>query len=137
MYHTADAGHRAGEHGGGGFPWLVAIAMQEMITPQVSIFSRQQFPSLDTATTMANQRIGLAYGLGFGLFTTPYGKGFFKEGHDDGWEHFALCLPGKHRAMVIMTNSSNGESIFKELFEELAGVTIPWEWENYVPYGGK
>ena len=33
-----------------------------------------------------------------------------------------------------MTNSSNGESIFKELVEKLAGVTIPWKWEGYSPY---
>jgi hypothetical protein len=33
-----------------------------------------------------------------------------------------------------MTNSSNGERIFKELFEGLSGVTIPWEWEQYTPY---
>ncbi len=33
-----------------------------------------------------------------------------------------------------MTNSSNGESIFKELVEKISGVTIPWEWEGYAPY---
>lgn len=113
---------------------LSAGVMQQMLTPQISISSSRQFPSLNTTTTTANQAIHLFYGLGFGLFTTPYGQAFFKEGHDDGWGHFALCLPGRKQAVLIITNSSNGESIFKELFEELAGVTIPWEWENYVPY---
>jgi hypothetical protein len=59
-----------------------------MLSPQISIFSRYQFPSLDTATTTANQQIGLCYGLGWGLFTSSEGKAFFKEGHDDGWGHF-------------------------------------------------
>jgi hypothetical protein len=59
---------------------------------------------------------------------------FFKEGHDDGWEHLALCMPEAHEAVVVMTNSSNGERIFKELFEKIAGVEIPWEWERYIPY---
>ena len=45
-----------------------------------------------------------------------------------------IALPGKKFALIIMTNSSNGESIFKELVEKIAGVTIPWEWEGYTPY---
>ena len=57
--------------------------------------------------------------------------------HDDGWEHLGMGVPGKHMAYIVITNSSNGESIFKELFEKLAGVTIPWQWENYIPYNQK
>lgn len=34
-----------------------------------------------------------------------------------------------------MTNSDNGESIFKELLEIGVGDTFtPTEWENYIPY---
>ena len=37
--------------------------------------------------------------------------------------------------MVIMTNSSNGEGIFKELLETLMRNTFtPIEWEGYTPY---
>ena len=43
-------------------------------------------------------------------------------------------FPGKKFAVIIMTNSANGESIFKELVEKITGVTIPWEWEGYTPY---
>ncbi|TDW99104.1 serine hydrolase domain-containing protein [Dinghuibacter silviterrae] len=111
-----------------------AKAKNEMLSPQIAIVSRRQFPSLDTATTMANLGIHLSYGLGWGLFTSPYGRAFFKEGHDDGWEHYALCFPDQGKAVIVMTNSSNGESIFKELFHDLTGVTIPWEWEGYTPY---
>lgn len=36
-----------------------------------------------------------------------------------------------------MSNSSNGESIFKELIDTIAGITgIPWVWEGYTPYRG-
>ena len=113
---------------------LSAKTKQEKLAQQINIYSKHQFPSLDTKTTTANQRISLGYGLGWGLFMTPFGKAFFKEGHDDGWEHFALCVPDRNAAIVVMTNSSNGERIFKELFEGLSGVTIPWEWEQYTPY---
>ncbi len=37
-----------------------------------------------------------------------------------------------------MTNSDNGESIFKELLEvALADIYTPWEWQNYIPYNLK
>lgn len=33
-----------------------------------------------------------------------------------------------------MTNSANGESIFKELLEvSIAGSWMPWYWELYIP----
>jgi CubicO group peptidase (beta-lactamase class C family) len=107
---------------------------QEMLSPQTGIYTKQQFPSLDNDTTSDNKAIQLSYGLGWGLFTSPYGKAFFKEGHDDGWEHYMISFPDKKSSFIIMTNSSNGESIFKELVEKLTGVTIPWKWEGYTPY---
>lgn len=34
-----------------------------------------------------------------------------------------------------MTNSDNGESIFKDLLEKVIGDTVtPWQWEEYIPY---
>jgi hypothetical protein len=35
---------------------------------------------------------------------------------------------------VLMANSDFGESIYKELVEQLSGVVIPWYWEGYTPY---
>jgi CubicO group peptidase (beta-lactamase class C family) len=113
---------------------LSAKAWKEMTSMQIAIHSARQFPSLDTATTTDNDKIALGYGLGWGLCTGNKGRMFFKEGHDDGWEHFGLCMPEAHEAVVVMTNSSNGERIFKEIFEKLGGVEIPWKWEQYTPY---
>jgi len=37
-----------------------------------------------------------------------------------------------------MTNSDNGESIFKALLElTIADTVTPWQWENYLPYNYK
>jgi hypothetical protein len=37
--------------------------------------------------------------------------------------------------MLVMTNSSNGEGIFKPLAEELLGETgFPFDWDGYTPY---
>lgn len=106
----------------------------EMLSPQIAILcSQQAFPD-DTTHAANNRKIGLSYGLGWGLFNTTSGKAFFKEGHLDGWVHYAIGFPQQKAALVIMSNSSNGESIFKELVEKLAGVAIPWYWEMYTPY---
>jgi CubicO group peptidase (beta-lactamase class C family) len=108
---------------------------KEMLTPQIQIYSKYQFPSLSTETTGENRAIQLAYGLGWGLFRSPFGKAFFKEGHDDGWENHSVCFPDKKIAIILMANSSNGDSIFKELLETLIkDKYTPWKWEGYIPY---
>jgi CubicO group peptidase (beta-lactamase class C family) len=110
-------------------------AKDEMFRQHVKINSVKQFPSLRADTTEENKKIQLSYGLGWGLLVSPHGKAFFKEGHDDGWEHYNIHFPDKKTGIIIMTNSSNGEGIFKELLERLVGDTFtPWQWENYIPY---
>lgn len=114
---------------------LTSKTKNEITTLQIPInCSAFVFPPIDSDTLIDYKKTQLAYGLGWGLFNTPYGKAFFKEGHLDGWEHYTISFPDKKIGYIIMTNSSNGESIFKELIENLAGVTIPWKWEGYIPY---
>jgi CubicO group peptidase (beta-lactamase class C family) len=107
-----------------------------MLSPQVQILSKHQFPTLDWQTTEENKAIRLSYGLGWGLFFTPYGRAFFKEGHfDQGFRHYAVMFDQQKKGLVILTNSSNGEGMFKELIETLLGNTFtPIEWEGYTPY---
>lgn len=106
-----------------------------MTSTQVRIRSRSQFGPLARVDSTDNDEIQLGYGLGIGVFKTPYGRAFFKEGHDDGWGHYSICYPDKKIAIVIMTNNDNGESIFKELLAYAIGDTFtPWRWENYIPY---
>jgi CubicO group peptidase (beta-lactamase class C family) len=108
----------------------------EMLS-QIAINSKKQIFSLNTAdTTRDNDAIQLSYGLGCGLFKTPYGRAFFKEGHGVGWVHYMIADPEKKTALIIMSNSASGESIFTELVQKLTGVTIPSYWENYFPYRG-
>lgn len=119
---------------------LDAKMSAEMLRPQIAIRSAHQFPSLATETTAANDPIHLSYGLGWGLYSSAYGRAFFKEGHDEGWRHLALCFEGsgaknKGAGILIMTNSSNGEGIFKPLLDALLGPTqFPFKWEQYTPY---
>lgn len=106
-----------------------------MLTPQIRIVSKQEFPTLREDTTEENNPIHLSYGLGWGLYFTPYGKAFFEEGHDEGWRNYTVCLADKKNAIVIMSNSGNGEGIYKELLEVLLKNTFtPIAWEGFTPY---
>jgi len=107
----------------------------QLFNRQIAIHSAHEFPSLDEATSTASDTIGLSYGLGWGLYFSPHGKAFFKEGHDEGWRHLALIFREHGDGILILTNSSNGEGIFKPLIDALLGPTnFPFEWENYTPY---
>jgi CubicO group peptidase (beta-lactamase class C family) len=106
-----------------------------MLSPQIGIPWKHEFPTLENATTDANKSIRLSYGLGWGLYWTPYGKAFFKEGHAEGFRNYAVCFDETKTGLLIMTNSSNGEGIYKELLETLLKNTYtPIEWEGFTPY---
>ncbi len=111
---------------------------KEFFKPQIHIDSKQQFGKNRSIKTTENNNIQLSYALGFGTYETPYGKAIFKEGHIQGWEHYTVFYPSQNLGIVIMSNSSNGESIFKELVElSLADKWMPWYWENFIPYDKK
>jgi CubicO group peptidase (beta-lactamase class C family) len=110
-----------------------------MFAPQVRITSAHEFPTLSPETSAANAAIHLSYGLGWGVYWTPYGEVFFKEGHDDGWRHYVACFDLPKAGLLIMTNSSNGEDTYGVLLGTLiADVYTPYEWEGFkAPAHGK
>ncbi|MBC8004167.1 MAG: beta-lactamase family protein [Verrucomicrobia bacterium] len=108
---------------------------KQMFSPQITLRSIQQFGPLSQRDSTTNDEIKLSYGLGWGLLQSPYGTGAFKEGHGDGFQHYSIIFPEQGTGIIIMSNSDNGESIFKELLEAAIGDTFtPWYWENYIPY---
>jgi len=103
-----------------------------MLTPQTRIKSKHQFPTLSPEITDENDPIKLSYGLGWGLYSSPYGEAFFKEGHDDGWHNYCVYFRQPKIGMVIMTNSSNGETIYDALLQTLQNNNFtPLEWEGF------
>ena len=117
---------------------LNRASTQEMFRPQIRIRSIAQFGPLRLRDSSTNNAISLGYGLGWVLLQSPYGTGAFKEGHGDGFQHYSIIFPEQGTGIIIMTNSDNGESIFKELLETAIGDTFtPWKWENYIPYNYK
>lgn len=118
-----------------------AVALTEgrvvktLTKPAVRIRSVHQFPKPgDAAEGEEAGRVGLAYGLGWGLLTkTRFGPAFFKEGHGDGATNYMICFPKRKACMILLTNSENGERAFRPLLEGIFGNTItPWEWEGYL-----
>jgi serine-type D-Ala-D-Ala carboxypeptidase/endopeptidase len=108
---------------------------KEMFAPQLRIRSVQHFGPLRLKDSTLNDAIELSSGLGWVILKSPYGIGAFKEGHGDGFQHYSILFPEKGIGIVIMTNSDNGESIFKELLEiAIADTFTPWYWDNYIPY---
>ena len=109
-----------------------------MFTQQIKIRSIAQFGPLRLQDSDANDGIDLGYGLGWVLLQSPYGTGAFKEGHGDGFQHYSIIFPQAGTGIIIMSNSDNAESIFKELLETAIGdIYTPWKWENYIPYDQK
>ena len=108
---------------------------KEMISPQIAIHSKTQFPPITDETTTENDAIHLSYGLGWGLLKCQYGKAFFKEGNGGAWKNYNINFIDKGISIIIMTNSENGEQIFKGLLETLIEDScIPWKWQGYYPY---
>ena len=110
----------------------------KMFSPQIRIRTIHQFPTFSNTDSTLNDAIQLSYGLGWVLLHSPYGVGAFKEGHGDGFQHYSIIFPKQGTGIIIMSNSDNAESIFKELLETAIGDTFsPWYWENYIPYNQK
>ncbi|HEU4537844.1 MAG TPA: hypothetical protein VFS00_27180, partial [Polyangiaceae bacterium] len=77
----------------------------------------------------------LGYGLGWGVFESPFGPAFFKEGHDEGTANYALCVEPRRACVLLLSNSVRAEGIFKPLVDELMGEAhVPWAWHGYTPY---
>ena len=76
--------------------------------------------------------------MGWGILQSPHGIAAFKEGHGDGFQHYTIIFPEKGTGIIILSNSDNAESIFKELLEiTIADTYTPWYWQNYIPYDFK
>jgi CubicO group peptidase (beta-lactamase class C family) len=113
---------------------LTPASRRAMLSSQVRIHSDHQFPTLDTLTTTRDDAIQLSYGLGWGLITSPYGRAFFKEGHDDITNNHMIAFDGPRSGMIVMSNSGRGNLVFPVLFATLLGDRYsPWVWNGLTP----
>jgi CubicO group peptidase (beta-lactamase class C family) len=107
----------------------------EMVKPQLAITTPSQFPTLREATAPAMQAIKLSAGLGVVTFEGPFGRAFFKGGHDDGTGNQAICVEKTRRCVLFLSNDVRAESLYQRLTEATLGDPgMPWSWESYTPY---
>ena len=105
-----------------------------MVRPTIWIDSPAQFPTLTEERTDRWKGIKLGYAVGWGTFRSRFGDAYFKEGHDDGTENYAMCVDRRQSCILLMANDNRAAAIFVPLVNQLLGpVGLPAEWEGYRP----
>ena len=106
--------------------------VDEILKPQVQIDSRSMFGPGVLERTDQYQDIGLAWGLGWGLFDSEHGRALFHTGHDLGWQNYTVTYADKGIGVVLMSNSDNFEALAPQLVEAAIGDKhSPFEWLGY------
>ncbi len=88
---------------------LPAKLYSQMLSPQIRVRSKRGFGPLKDSLTTDNDQMNLSWGLGTGLFKSPYGPAFFHSGHGDANQNYFVAFPAKGIAIVLMSNSENFE----------------------------
>jgi CubicO group peptidase (beta-lactamase class C family) len=112
---------------------LTDSSRRAMLAPQIRIRTVHEFPAPSFDTTSRDDAIRLSYGLGWGLFESPYGPAFFKEGHDDvSWRNYIVAFDRPKSAIILLSSSANAEPMFPALLAEVLGDTYsPVKWMGY------
>ena len=114
---------------------LSARSRAEMLEPQIAITTPSQFPTFSEATAPAMKDLGLSAGLGVITFEGPFGRAFFKGGHNDTTGNQAICVEKDRRCVLFLSNDVRAESLYQRLTEATLGDPgMPWSWEGYKPY---
>ena len=107
----------------------------EMTRAQLPIATPAQFPTLTEGRSTAMTEKKLSAGLGVVTFEGPFGRAFFKGGHDDVTGNQAFCVESERRCVVYLSNDVRAEGVFQRLTEATLGDPgMPWAWESYTPY---
>ena len=114
---------------------LSARSRAETVKPQIAITTPSQFPTLSQATSPAMKALELSAGLGVVTFEGPFGRAFFKGGHNDTTANQAICVERGRRCVLFLSNDVRAESLYQRLTEATLGDPgMPWSWEGYTPY---
>ncbi|MBB5056349.1 hypothetical protein HDF16_001018 [Granulicella aggregans] len=116
---------------------LSPASRAEMTKPSLHIATATQFPLFGAELPVTKQRKDLYAGLGVVVFDGPQGHGFLKGGHDGQTANTMVCLEGKQRCVLILSNDVRSEAGFPGLVKLILGDTgVPYDWE-YGDYAGK
>lgn len=114
---------------------LKKTTYQQMLSSQIAVRSKRGFGPLKDSLTHENDAIRLSWGLGIGLFHSPYGKGFFHTGHGDANQNYAVAFPEKGIAVVLLSNSENFETVNQEILKVCIGDSYsPLKWLGHLDH---
>ena len=106
---------------------------REMLNPQIMVKSKRGFGPLKDSITTENDAIDLAWGLGVGLFDSPFGKAFFHTGHGDANQNYAVAFPESGTAVIILSNSENFEKNNAQILKLCIGdIYSPLKWLGHL-----
>jgi CubicO group peptidase (beta-lactamase class C family) len=112
---------------------LSSKSYRQMFLPQIMVKSKRGFGPLKDSITNENDTIRLAWGLGIGLFDSPFGKAFFHTGHGDANQNFAVAYPKAGTAVIILSNSENFEKHNAQILKLCIGDTYsPLRWLGHL-----
>ncbi|GGG64120.1 hypothetical protein GCM10007332_28030 [Epilithonimonas arachidiradicis] len=108
-------------------------AYSELLKPQIMVKSKRGFGPLKDTITNENNEINLAWGLGVGLFDSPFGKAFFHTGHGEANQNYAVAFPEIGTAVVILSSSENFEKNNAQILKLCIGDTYsPLKWLGHL-----
>jgi CubicO group peptidase (beta-lactamase class C family) len=111
---------------------LKQASVDQMLAPQVRVVSKRMFGPLTREKREDTTAIHLSWGLGWGLFAGDFGSAFFHTGHAPGWENYAVAYRNQKIGLVLLSNSSNFESIAQRITERAIGDrNSPFEWLGF------
>ncbi|MGN6421523.1 MAG: serine hydrolase domain-containing protein [Pseudobacter sp.] len=114
---------------------LNRASYQQMLSPQIRVTSKRGFGPLRDSATHENDAIRLSWGLGIGLFQSPYGTGFFHTGHGDANQNYAVAFPEKGIAVVLLSNSENFEKVSYLIVKACIGDSYsPLRWLGHLDH---
>lgn len=112
---------------------LAKQSFRQMLEAQIPVTSKRGFGSFKDSLTHENDAIKLSWGLGLGLFQSPYGKAFFHTGHGDANQNYAVAFPERGIAVVLLSNSENFEKTSTQIIEACIGDRYsPLKWLGHL-----
>ncbi|KFE97529.1 hypothetical protein IX39_19825 [Chryseobacterium formosense] len=112
---------------------LSGSGYRQMFRPQIMVKSRRGFGPLKDSITNENDSIQLAWGLGVGLFKSPFGRAFFHTGHGEANQNYAVAYPKAGTAVILLSNSENFEKSNAQILKLCIGDAYsPLRWLGHL-----
>ncbi|WP_261511797.1 serine hydrolase domain-containing protein [Chryseobacterium paludis] len=112
---------------------LSGSGYRQMLMPQIMVKSSRGFGPLKDSITNKNDGVQLAWGLGVGLFKSPFGNAFFHTGHGEANQNYAVAYPKAGTAVIIFSNSENFEKNNAQILKLCIGDAYsPLRWLGHL-----